>query len=73
MCRRLVRHGFLLGGSTGTVVQGAADWLADNDARADLTAVAISPDFGNHYLDTIYQDEWLRDAYGPQLLLSTNP
>ena len=26
-CRRLARRGFLFGGSTGTVVSGAADWL----------------------------------------------
>ena len=31
-CRRLARRGFLFGGSTGTVVRGALDWLAANDS-----------------------------------------
>src|SRR4051794_34092150 len=30
-CHRLARHGFLFGGSTGTVVSGAMDWLAQHD------------------------------------------
>jgi hypothetical protein len=30
----------------------------DTDAR-DLTAVAIAPDLGERYLDTIYQADWL--------------
>jgi 2,3-diaminopropionate biosynthesis protein SbnA len=63
MCHRLARHGFLLGGSTGTVVSGAQRWLAE---RGDpgLTAVAVSPDLGSHYLDTIYRTEWVREFYG---------
>ncbi|MEV6178090.1 2,3-diaminopropionate biosynthesis protein SbnA [Streptomyces sp. NPDC052016] len=66
-CHRLVRHGFLFGGSTGTVVSGAMSWLARNDAR-DATAVAIAPDLGERYLDTIYQTTWLRDVYGDDVL-----
>ncbi|WP_116202295.1 2,3-diaminopropionate biosynthesis protein SbnA [Amycolatopsis circi] len=62
MCRTLVRHGFLFGGSTGTVVAGALSWLAREDR--DLTAVAISPDLGDHYLDTVYRDHWAADALG---------
>jgi cysteine synthase A len=66
-CHRLVRHGFLFGGSTGTVVSGAMSWLSRNDAR-DATAVAIAPDLGERYLDTIYQTTWLRDVYGDDVL-----
>lgn len=66
-CHLLARRGFLFGGSTGTVVSGAASWLARNDAR-DLTAVAISPDLGERYLDTIYQSNWVRDLYGDDVL-----
>jgi cysteine synthase A len=62
-CRLLARHGFLFGGSTGTVVCGATRWLAEHDARR-LTAVAIAPDLGERYLDTIYQENWVRDVYG---------
>jgi N-(2-amino-2-carboxyethyl)-L-glutamate synthase len=68
-CHRLARNGFLLGGSTGTVVSGAMDWLAQHDARG-LTAVAIAPDLGERYLDTIYQTNWLQDLYGEDVLNS---
>ena len=66
-CHRLARRGFLFGGSTGTVVSGAMRWLAGHDAR-DLTAVAIAPDLGERYLDTIYQTNWLQDLYGEDVL-----
>jgi N-(2-amino-2-carboxyethyl)-L-glutamate synthase len=61
-CHRLARHGFLFGGSTGTIVTGAAGWLARQEPRP-ITAVAIAPDLGERYLDTIYQSTWLRDLY----------
>ncbi|MFC4492545.1 2,3-diaminopropionate biosynthesis protein SbnA [Streptomyces ovatisporus] len=64
MCHRLVRHGFLFGGSTGTVVSGALSWMAANGVGDDVTSVAVAPDFGANYLETIYDDEWLASAYG---------
>ncbi|MEU2618498.1 2,3-diaminopropionate biosynthesis protein SbnA [Streptomyces sp. NPDC007157] len=67
MCHRMARHGFLFGGSTGTVVSGATDWLSRHDT-GDLTAVAVAPDLGERYLDTIYQTNWLHDLYGDQVL-----
>jgi cysteine synthase A len=66
-CHRLARHGFLFGGSTGTVVSGAVDWLSRHD-EPGLTAVAIAPDLGERYLDTIYHTNWLRDLYGDDAL-----
>ena len=39
------------------VVAGAA-------RRQGLTAVAIAPDLGERYLDTVYQSNWVRDLYG---------
>ncbi|MEU8588958.1 2,3-diaminopropionate biosynthesis protein SbnA [Streptomyces sp. NPDC048664] len=66
-CHRLARRGFLFGGSTGTVVSGAMDWLARHERRG-LTAVAIAPDLGERYLDTIYQTNWLHDLYGDDVL-----
>jgi 2,3-diaminopropionate biosynthesis protein SbnA len=68
-CHRLARHGFLFGGSTGTVVSGAMGWLTQHDTR-ELTAVAIAPDLGDRYLDTIYQANWLQDLYGEDVLNS---
>ncbi|NJQ05634.1 2,3-diaminopropionate biosynthesis protein SbnA [Streptomyces lonarensis] len=64
MCRRLARHGFLMGGSTGTVVSGAADWLRRHDPVALLTSVAISADLGDRYIETVYDDAWVRRTYG---------
>jgi cysteine synthase A len=66
-CHRMARRGFLFGGSTGTVVSGAMGWLAQQDSR-ELTAVAIAPDLGERYLDTIYQTNWLQDLYGEDVL-----
>jgi 2,3-diaminopropionate biosynthesis protein SbnA len=61
-CHRLARRGFLFGGSTGTVVSGAVGWLAEHGTR-DLTSVAIAPDLGERYLDTIYQPDWVQECY----------
>jgi 2,3-diaminopropionate biosynthesis protein SbnA len=67
VCHRLARRGFLFGGSTGTVVSGALRWLARHDT-SELTAVAIAPDLGERYLDTVYQTDWVEDLYGADAL-----
>jgi N-(2-amino-2-carboxyethyl)-L-glutamate synthase len=67
VCHRLARSGFLFGGSTGTIVSGAVGWLSHHDAR-DLTTVAIAPDLGERYLDTVYHINWLHDLYGEDVL-----
>jgi cysteine synthase len=69
-CHRLARRGFMFGGSSGTVISGAQRWLAEQDRR-DLTAVAIAPDFGERYLDTIYCPAWL-DRHFPAERLSAD-
>lgn len=69
-CRRLARRGFLFGGSTGTVVSGSIDWLTAH-ATTNLTAVAVAPDLGERYLDTVYQDNWVQDLYGGEPLTGT--
>ncbi|MEU0068329.1 2,3-diaminopropionate biosynthesis protein SbnA [Streptomyces sp. NPDC006332] len=61
VCRLLAQRGFLFGGSTGTVVSGAGQWLARHSGR-DLTAVAIAPDLGERYLDTVYREGWPTDV-----------
>ena len=68
-CHRMARRGFLFGGSTGTVVSGAMDWLTEH-GTPDLTTVAIAPDLGERYLDTIYQTNWVADLYGEDVLTS---
>ncbi|NKY31212.1 2,3-diaminopropionate biosynthesis protein SbnA [Nocardia gamkensis] len=68
MCRTLASRGLLFGGSTGTVVHGAQQWLEDNDPAGELLAVAIAPDFGDRYLDTIYNDAWVLENFCPAAL-----
>jgi N-(2-amino-2-carboxyethyl)-L-glutamate synthase len=68
-CHRLAGRGFLFGGSTGTVVSGAMGWLSLHGCHG-LTAVAIAPDFGERYLDTVYHSNWVQDLYGEDVLRS---
>ncbi len=44
-------------------------WLSLHGSQ-DLTAVAIAPDFGDRYLDTVYHTNWVRDLYGEDVLSS---
>jgi len=62
-CRLLAARGFLFGGSTGTVVAGAFSWLRRYGQASARTAVAVAPDLGDHYLETIYRDEWVAETY----------
>ncbi|MGK5552275.1 2,3-diaminopropionate biosynthesis protein SbnA [Actinomadura kijaniata] len=59
----LAAKGFLFGGSTGTVVAGAARWLAEHRPGARPVAVALAPDLGERYLDSIYEENWLRENF----------
>ncbi|MEU5883559.1 2,3-diaminopropionate biosynthesis protein SbnA [Spirillospora sp. NPDC047279] len=61
---RLSSRGFLFGGSTGTVVSGAERWLAEKYPGESPVAVAIAPDLGERYLDSIYEESWLRENFG---------
>jgi cysteine synthase A len=73
-CRDLMRHGFSFGGSTGTVVTGALSWLSEqygdtaSGIREQVTAVTISPDLGERYMETVYHDEWVTNSLGPETL-----
>lgn len=70
-CRWLARrHGFYAGGSTGSVV-----WAAMRRAPelpAGSCVVAISPDLGERYTNTVYDDEWVAAAYGADCLKPTD-
>lgn len=55
-CRQLLdRHGFLAGGSTGSVLAAVQAYPVPTGS----TVVAISPDLGDRYVDTIYNREWV--------------
>ena len=51
------------------MVSGAMDWLTLHGSQ-DLTAVAIAPDLGERYLDTVYHSNWVLDLYGEDVLSS---
>lgn len=63
MCRWLAKtHGLLAGGSTGSVLAGihaSRALIAEKDI-----IIAISPDLGERYLDTIYSDDWVTERFG---------
>ena len=69
-CWRLARAGYLFGGSTGTVVSGAVRWLARHGSGREI-AVAIAPDLGERYLETVYHNDWVEARYGPDALAAT--
>jgi len=67
MCRHMARHhGASVGGSTGTVLAGAHAWR--DRIAPDAVVVAISPDWGDRYLQTIYDDAWVTERYGRDVL-----
>lgn len=62
-CRWVAReHGLLVGGSTGSVVSAALG-LADS-LPTGSRVVAISPDLGDRYLQTVYDDGWVLAKVG---------
>ncbi|SCF83748.1 2,3-diaminopropionate biosynthesis protein SbnA [Streptomyces sp. Ncost-T10-10d] len=67
-CHAMAARGFVLGGSTGTVVSGAARWLGEKYPGEEPVAVAISPDLGERYLTSVYDEGWLHEHFGPSVL-----
>jgi N-(2-amino-2-carboxyethyl)-L-glutamate synthase len=69
-CHRLARvEGMLAGGSAGGVIRGI-ERVASRIAPGSL-CVAILPDRGERYLDTIYNDAWVREHCGATLQMTT--
>lgn len=56
MCQTLATRGLLAGGSTGSVLRAVQ--LSSADIAANDTVVAIAPDMGDKYLDTLYDPDW---------------
>ncbi|WP_345044772.1 2,3-diaminopropionate biosynthesis protein SbnA [Streptomyces sannanensis] len=62
-CRRLVqREAVLAGGSSGAVV-AALERIAP-EIPDGSTCVLVLPDGGDRYLDTVYDDSWVRRQFG---------
>ncbi|QHF03373.1 2,3-diaminopropionate biosynthesis protein SbnB [Pseudomonas asturiensis] len=67
MCRILARtKGLLVGGSTATVVAAVHAWRERIEPGA--VVVALSPDWGERYLDTLYDDHWVERHFGSEVL-----
>jgi N-(2-amino-2-carboxyethyl)-L-glutamate synthase len=62
-CRRLVaREAILAGGSSGGVLM-AVEKIQDRIPESAV-CVAILPDRGERYLETVFSDEWVREHFG---------
>ncbi len=62
-CRRLLRReAILAGGSSGGVI--SAIEKKAHEIPAGANCVAIFPDSGERYMDTIYSDEWVTAHFG---------
>ncbi|SDN47609.1 2,3-diaminopropionate biosynthesis protein SbnA [Actinacidiphila guanduensis] len=67
-CRWLARrYGLFAGGSTGSVVHAVLRRAPQLPPGSRV--VAISPDFGERYVRTIYDDDWVAGTYGPDALV----
>jgi N-(2-amino-2-carboxyethyl)-L-glutamate synthase len=71
-CRWLARrHGLFLGGSSGSVVCAILQYAPRLPAGSRV--VAVSPDFGDRYARTIYDDAWVAQRFGPDCLAAEAP
>lgn len=62
-CRRLVsREAFLAGGSSGGVISAVERLRPELPSQA--VCAVILPDRGERYLDTVYDDAWVREHFG---------
>lgn len=63
MCRYLLsEYGLFCGGSTGSVMHAVKKMQQEYYFNKSVI-VAISPDFGGYYQDTIYNDLWVKNNY----------
>ena len=63
-CNYLLRkYGLFLGGSSGAVVYAAKSYSASIKDK-NVSFVLISPDFGEKYIDTIYNPIWVEEKFG---------
>jgi 2,3-diaminopropionate biosynthesis protein SbnA len=61
MCRHVAReYGLLLGGSSGAALAAVGMMAVPPNSRV----LVISPDMGDRYLETIYDDEWVAARFG---------
>lgn len=61
MCHYIARKGLLLGGSSGTVLCGVAQYSPN--IKPNQLVVAISPDMGDRYVNTLYHTKWVEERF----------
>jgi N-(2-amino-2-carboxyethyl)-L-glutamate synthase len=62
-CRKLLNHeSILAGGSSGAIVMALEKMLPTIPANS--TVVALFPDSGERYMDTIFSDSWVEEKFG---------
>jgi len=67
MCRVLARErGLLAGGSTGSVLAAVA--VRAKEIPVGSRVVALSPDLGDKYLNSIYDDQWVKEKFNGRAL-----
>lgn len=67
-CRKIAAEcGLLVGGSTGSVLAAVQGNRAEIPPGSRV--VAIAPDLGDRYLDTVYNDDWVTARFGPNVLV----
>ena len=62
-CYRLARREAILAGGSSGAIMMAIDQVRDSIPR-DAVCVAILPDRGERYLDTIYSESWVKQHFG---------
>jgi cysteine synthase A len=64
-----VQHeAILAGASSGGVISAIERLIADNKLHRPARCVAILPDRGERYLDTVYSDSWVQSHLGVENL-----
>jgi cysteine synthase A len=70
-CHRLVQEeAFLAGGSSGAIISAVEQFIPKMPPGS--TCVAVLPDRGERYLDTIYSREWIAQHFGDVFHLWTS-
>ncbi len=63
ICHQMLEErGLLLGGSTGSILAAVLQY--SNRIKPNSSIVAISPDFGEKYIPTIYNNDWVNERFG---------
>ena len=62
-CHKVLKErGLFIGGSTGSVLAAIIQY--SNRIKPHSSIVAISPDFGDKYIPTVYNDNWVIERFG---------